>query len=116
MSQLWKVWTYRGSPLFCTYFLLINDGDQSLLCKKLANAGKPGVAFVGFNSPASSAKHVGMQFITFMQAVSQNEQRRSSAAYKCGVDDRPLKSLGGVLNVVRYISIGVKGVQREVLG
>jgi len=61
--------------------LLIDDGDQSLLCKILAKSGKAGVAFVGFNSPASSAKHIGMQYITCMPAVIDDESKRDLVAY-----------------------------------
>jgi len=45
------------------------------------------VALIGFNSPASSAKHVVMQYITCMPAIIEDESKRESAAYKREEDD-----------------------------
>lgn len=53
----------------------------------LANAGKAGMAFVGFNSPASYAKYIGMQCITCMPAVFEDESKRELAAYMREEDD-----------------------------
>jgi len=58
-----------------------------LVCKVIAKAGIPGVALIGFNSPASSAKHVVMQYITCMPAIIEDESKRESAAYKREEDD-----------------------------
>src|SRR5690606_39066690 len=76
-----------GSPLFYACSLLVDDCDQSLLCKVIAKPGKPGVALIGFNSPASSAKHVVMQYITCMPAIIEDESKRELAAYKREEDD-----------------------------
>lgn len=51
-----------------------------------------------------------------MPAVIQNESNRELAAYKREEDDRLLKSLGGDLNVTRYIRIWVNGTDRGRMG
>ena len=97
MLTFWKAKTYRGGPLFCTCTFLVRDDDQSLFCEVLANAGKAGMAFIGFKSLASGAKHIVLQDITCIPPVFQIESRGGLTAYKIGEDVCVLNSFRGSL-------------------